>query len=99
MAGLALVILVPALYGFSNKLWEFIVLYGSGEEGSFALMPILNYLIASLGFLLLFCWAVRHGMFHHIEQPKRTMLENEHRLDADDPPVPMFANEEGDEED
>jgi hypothetical protein len=97
MAGLALLILLPALYGFGNKLREFIVLYGAGEEGSFALMPLLNYLIASFGFLLLFCWAVRHGMFHHIEDPKRTMLENERRLDADDPPVPLWADQEREE--
>jgi hypothetical protein len=44
--------------------------------------PVINYLLASLGFLLLFGWAAANGMFHDIEQPKRTMLEIEQQLDA-----------------
>jgi hypothetical protein len=35
--------------------------------------------------LLLFCWAVMHGMFRDIETPKYTMLEIEHSLDATAP--------------
>jgi hypothetical protein len=44
---------------------------------------VLNYLLASMGFLCLFGWAAMHGMFRDVEQPKVTMLENEARLDAD----------------
>lgn len=77
---LAVLILIPALYGFGSKFLEFLTLAGD-EEGSFTILPILNYLLASAGFLLLFGWAVLHGMFHDIEKPKYTMLENERRLD------------------
>lgn len=78
---LALVILVPSMFGFGNKLLEFVALSRGDEEGIFALTPLVNYLLASFGFLCLFCWATMNGMFHDIEQPKRTMLENEARLD------------------
>jgi hypothetical protein len=77
---LALAILLPALWGFGTKFLEFLALYGD-EEGAFTLMPILNYLLASFGFLLLFCWAVLHGMFRDIEKPKHSMLETERGLD------------------
>jgi hypothetical protein len=93
MVALAVGLLVPALFGFGNKFREFILLYGGDEEGSFALMPILNYLLASLGFFMLFCWAVLHGMFRNIEMPKQTMLANERRLDQDDPEPPLWADE------
>jgi len=79
--GLAMGILLPALYGFGSKFREFLLLYGTGDEGSFTLIPIMNYLLASLGFLMLFIWAMLHGMFRNIEQPKYTMLENEAQLD------------------
>jgi NADH:ubiquinone oxidoreductase subunit 5 (subunit L)/multisubunit Na+/H+ antiporter MnhA subunit len=78
---LALAILVPSLWGFGSKFVEFIALYRSNEQGAFAIMPVLNYLLASSGFLMLFCWAVLQGMFRDIERPKYTMLENERRLD------------------
>lgn len=82
--GLAVGILVPALYGFGAKFREMVILYGRGEEGSFTLMPILNYLMTGLGFLLLFVWAMLHGMFRNIEQPKHDMLANEERLDQEE---------------
>jgi hypothetical protein len=77
---LALVILLPALYGFGTKFRELVVLVGD-EEGSFTVVPILNYLMVTLGFLMLFGWALMHGMFRDIEGPKITMLENERRLE------------------
>ena len=82
MSVLALVILVPALLGFGTKFLEFLALVGQ-EEGAFTVVPILNYLLVSFGFLLLFGWAVLHGMFRDIEKPKVTMMENEARLDAE----------------
>jgi hypothetical protein len=81
-AALAIVILVPALWGFGTKFFEFLRLVGD-EEGAFTVVPILNYLLVSFGFLLLFGWAVFHGMFRDIEKPKLTMLETEHRLDEE----------------
>lgn len=78
----AVVILVPAAYGFGRKFYELVVLAGD-EEGSFTIMPIVNYLLVSLGFAMLFLWAILHGMFRDIEKPKETMLANEAKLDAE----------------
>ncbi len=79
---LAVCILLPAGFGFGKKFLELLSLVGD-EEGSFAVMPVLNYLLASFGFLLLFLWAMCHGMFRDIEKPKLTMMDNEARLDAE----------------
>jgi hypothetical protein len=80
----AVVILVPSLLGFANKLREFIMIFRGEVDGVFAISPIMNYLLASLGFFFLFCWAIAHGMFRDLERPKYAMLENERRLDEDD---------------
>jgi hypothetical protein len=77
----ALVILIPCLYGFGRKFAELVALVRGDVDGAFAITPVMNYLLASVGFFFLFCWAIAHGMFHDIEQPKRTMLENERMLD------------------
>lgn len=79
---MAVLILVPSLFGFGTKFVEFIRLVRGDVDGVFAITPVVNYLLASLGFLCLFAWAALGGMFHDIERPKRTMLENEERLDA-----------------
>ncbi len=76
------VILGPSMLGFGMKFIEFIAIFRGDGEGAFAIAPILNYLLASFGFLLLFGWAAANGMFHNIEGPKYTMLANEARLDA-----------------
>jgi hypothetical protein len=78
----ALVILVPSLFGFATKFREFIQIYRGEVDGVFAITPIINYLLASIGFF--FCWAIFHGMFRDIERPKYTMLENERKLDEQD---------------
>jgi hypothetical protein len=82
---MALGVLIPSLYGFGTKFLEFVALYRGDVEGAFAISPILNYLLASLGFLCLFCWAITRGMFRDVEGPKYTLLENEARLDAGTP--------------
>lgn len=82
---LAVLILVPSLWGFGSKFLEFIAIYRGDADGSFAIAPILNYLLASLGFLLLFAWAVMNGMFHDIERPKYTMLEIDEQLEKQSP--------------
>jgi len=74
--------LVPAAIGFTWKYLDLMILFGSGEDGAFAIVPIMNYLLSSLGFFMLFFWAVRHGMFRDIEQMKYKMLETERELDA-----------------
>lgn len=77
------VFLVPAFVGFGNKFLELLMLVGD-DDGAFAIMPVLNYLLASLGFFLLLCWATAHGMFRDIEQPKLDMLETERQLDEEE---------------
>ncbi len=78
----ALAVLLPSLYGFGTKFLELIEICRGDMTGAFAIAPIVNYLLASAGFLLLFGWAAANGMFQDIERPKQTMLENELRLDA-----------------
>jgi hypothetical protein len=80
----AVVILVPSMLGFANKFREFIMIFRGEVDGVFAISPIMNYLLASLGFFFLFCWAIAHGMFRDLERPKYAMLENERRLDEQD---------------
>jgi hypothetical protein len=81
---LALVILIPSLVGFANKFREFFQIYRGEVDGVFAITPIVNYLLASLGFFFLFCWGILHGMFRDIERPKYAMLENERALDTEE---------------
>lgn len=77
----AVIVLVPSLWGFSGKFREFIAIYRGDVDGVFAITPIVNYLLASLGFFCLFGWAIFHGMFSDIEEPKHVLLETEDRLD------------------
>ncbi len=74
------VFIVPAGVGFGNKFLELIYL-ALHEEASFAIMPILNYLLASLAFFAMFFWAAWHGMFHDVESPKVDMMDREEFLD------------------
>ena len=90
MTVFAAAVLLPSLYGFGTKFFEFVSLYRGDVDGAFAISPILNYLLASLGFLFLFAWAALGGMFRDIEGPKYTLLDNEALLDH--PPVPLRAN-------
>ena len=78
---MAAVILVPSMIGFVMKFIEFIHTFQGDAAGVFAITPISNYLLASLGFFCLFIWATMNGMFHDIERPKHRMLEIEQQLD------------------
>jgi hypothetical protein len=80
---LAVGILVPALIGFGAKFREFLALWGD-DEGAFTIVPIINYLLATVGFFLLLCWAILHGMFRNIEKPKHAMLQQEKELDEEE---------------
>jgi hypothetical protein len=79
---LAVLILIPSGYGFIGKFIELINVAKGEAGGAFAVAPIMNYLLASLGFLCLLLWAAGRGMFRDIENPKRQMLEREAELDA-----------------
>jgi hypothetical protein len=72
----------PAMFGFGTKFYELIRVFEGDASGAFAVTPIVNYLLAGCGFVLLFAWAARNGMFRDIERPKFEMLENERRLDG-----------------
>jgi nitrogen fixation-related uncharacterized protein len=78
---LGIAILGLGIWGFGSKFVELIHVYRGTADGAFAIAPILNYLLASAGFLLILLWAIVNGMFHDVERPKYTMLDNEERLD------------------
>ena len=76
------IILIPSLLGFAMKFGELVTLTKNvSHSGGFAITPVVNYLLASLGFFCLLLWAALNGMFHDLEQPKYNMLENERELD------------------
>ena len=72
---MSVLILVPSMLGFVNKFLEFMHTFRASPDGKFAITPMLNYLLASLGFFCLLVWAAFNGMFHDIERPKHHMLE------------------------
>lgn len=91
-AVMGVVILLISMAGFVNKLIEFFNVASGDAEGSFALTPMINYTLATIGFLLLLIWATLEGMFHSIEGPKHTMLEREPLLDRNESNyVPVWA--------
>jgi len=77
----AVLILIPSMLGFVMKFSELVNLSEGDVDGGFAITPVVNYLLASLGFLCLLAWAAFNGMFTDLEAPKHWMLENEHELD------------------
>jgi nitrogen fixation-related uncharacterized protein len=77
----AVIILVPSMLGFGAKFLEFIHTFRDESDGAFAITPMVNYLLASLGFLCMLVWAILNGMFRDLERPKETMLEQERQLD------------------
>ena len=79
---LALLILIPSMLGFIAKFIELVAVLNGEPDGVFALTPILNYLLASLGFFCLLLWAAGRGMFRDVESAKREMLEREDLLDG-----------------
>jgi hypothetical protein len=78
---LAVLILIPSGYGFVGKFIELIHVFRGEPGGAFAVAPMMNYLLASLGFFCLLLWAAAHGMFRDIESPKYEMLAHEDLLD------------------
>lgn len=81
-AAMAVLILIPSMYGFLGKFVEFVHIYRGTGGGEFAVAPILNYLLASAGFFCMLLWAAWNGMFRDVEKPKVDFLENEARLDG-----------------
>lgn len=81
----AVMILIPSMYGFAGKFIELVHVFRGEPGGAFAVAPIVNYLLASLGFLCMLAWASWNGMFHDVERPKFDMLEQEEQLDRVSP--------------
>ena len=77
----AAIVLIPTILGFSNKFLDLILVMQGDEEGAFAATPIVNYLFATAGFFCLLLWSAAQGAFHDLNEPSRTMFENEQRLD------------------
>ena len=79
---LAIGIVLPGAYGFTEKFLQFIRTFRSDATGGFTIVPMANYLIVTAGFACLLVWAIAHGMFRDVEKPKFDMLEREAELDA-----------------
>lgn len=79
---MAIAILIPSMIGFVAKFIEFIHTFRGSTEGAFAITPMLNYLLASLGFFCMLIWAIANGMFRNMEDPKFDMLRMEDELNA-----------------
>lgn len=79
----AVLILIPSMAGFVLKFLELINLTQGEADGGFAITPVVNYLFASAGFFCILLWAAVNGMFHDLEKPKYTLLENEKLLDGE----------------
>ena len=77
----AVPILLFSGWGFVAKFIEFVHTFQGESDGAFAITPMVNYLLASSGFFCLLVWATINGMFHDIEKPKMTMLEDDAALD------------------
>ena len=77
----AIAILLPAGYGFIEKLTLFILAVQKDQVAGFVVVPVVNYLIVTAGMVCLLFWAIAHGMFRNIEQPKYDMLQREEDLD------------------
>lgn len=78
----AVIILIPSMIGFVMKFAEFVHTFQDDAQGAFAITPMVNYLLASLGFLCLLLWSIANGMFRDMETPKQIMLERDMMLDA-----------------
>jgi hypothetical protein len=76
-----LVIFIPCILGFGTKFLELIKLSHTDLEGRFALTPVVNYLLATIGFLCLFVWGALRGTFHNVEDAKQRMLDFDELID------------------
>lgn len=81
---IAILILLPASYGFAEKLMLFVLAVRRDLIGGITIVPVVNYLIVTAGMVCLLFWGVAHGMFRDIEKPKYDMLEREEKLEAEE---------------
>lgn len=76
-------VLIPTILGFANKFIDLVLVVQGDEDGAFAVTPIVNYLLATAGFLCLLIWTAAQGAFQDLDAPSHAMLENERRLDGE----------------
>lgn len=81
VATIAGLILLPASYGFFEKLTLFIQAVRRDQVAGFTFIPVVNYLVVTAGMACLLGWAIYNGMFRDIEKPKYDMLSREAALD------------------
>ncbi len=74
-------ILTPAILGFANKFLDLVLVVQGDEDGAFAVTPIVNYLLATAGFVCLLLWTAARGAFQDLDGPSRVMFENEQRFE------------------
>jgi nitrogen fixation-related uncharacterized protein len=80
------IVVVAAGVGFVIKMVEFAKTLHDAPEVSFALMPIVTYLVVAGGFFFLLAWSFFSGHYKDVEGPKHFLLSNERELDAATPP-------------
>jgi hypothetical protein len=71
---------VPSSIGFIAKFIQLIIAFRTDEEGAFAIVPILNYLFATVGFLCMLFWAISRGMFNEADRQKIEFFDREKML-------------------
>ena len=73
-------VLIPTILGFGNKFLDLVLVAQGDEEGAFAVTPIVNYLLATAGFLCLLIWTATQGAFQDLDAPSRKMFDDEQRF-------------------
>lgn len=63
--------------GFVYKLIQFAHEALESETASFAIAPVVVYILVALGFTSLFTWGLLRGQWSDIEGPKQRLLDNE----------------------
>jgi hypothetical protein len=89
---MAVGILIPGAYGFIEKLIQFVRTLNTDSGAGFTIIPISNYFLIAAGMACMLAWAIANGMFHDIEKPKYTMLDQEAELED----LIDSANKQGD---
>ena len=69
--------------GFAYKMFQFTKEAAESKEASFAVVPVIVYILVALGFVSLFLWALTRGQFRDIEGPKLRLLEQEEQYDRE----------------
>ncbi|GIX05553.1 MAG: hypothetical protein KatS3mg114_1422 [Planctomycetaceae bacterium] len=77
----ATLILAPTILGFGQKFVDLWWVLQGDADGMFALTPVVNYLLATAGFVCLLLWTAAQGAFTEIDRPCRDMFAREQWLD------------------